>query len=134
MTKAEIKPRYTEAAARARCKPTESELAVWYSQLGHGDIRDLRTAINRHFEKITWMPRESELKPLMEAARNERESAQREPEEMSAWRCTDCKTAITSFRIGFFPRQCSGLISHGPNRGKACLGTTFNLMYRGSSR
>ena len=81
MMKSELKPLYVEAAARARCKPVSSEEAVWFSQLGFGDIRDLKTAIDRHFEKSSWMPKESELKPLMAAAQHERLQATAKPSE-----------------------------------------------------
>jgi hypothetical protein len=75
----------------------------------------------------------AELKPLAEQARRERAAKTSEPEEFSAWRCTECGTGITSFRPNFSPRQCKGLIGYGANKGLVCTSVTFTLLYRGNA-
>jgi hypothetical protein len=112
MTKTELKPLYTEAAARARVAPTASELAVWMSQLGHGDIRDLKVAIDAHFAKSQWMPKEGELKPLMEQARQARESAGIVPRSTYArWKCGECGVERGGYieASDYRARHCKGI-------------------------
>jgi len=52
------------------------------------------------------------------------------PEELSCYECSQCRTRITSFRVGFSPRLCRGYIPIGPARGTACESTEFRLLYR----
>lgn len=110
MTKPEVKSLYTEAAVRARCAPNASELAIWVSQLGAADIRDLKAAIDAHFEKSSWMPKESELKPLMEQARQARTAAGYALRSTYVrWQCPDHPAVIVAGFVeplDFRARRC----------------------------
>jgi hypothetical protein len=99
MTKTELKPLYAEAAARARSTPSASELAVWFSYLGNLDIRDLKSAIDEHFAKSQWMPKESELKPLAEQARRSRSSQSSGRTTYARWRCPDHGIIVGDFIV-----------------------------------
>jgi hypothetical protein len=133
MTRTELKPLYVEAATRARVKPNSSEEAVWMSQIGHADIRDLKAAIDAHFTRSTWMPKESELRPLVEQARQSRIARNRAPHQLSAWKCCNCGAGVTSFQPGFTPKSCAG-VYRGPDRGgdanAPCGSTRFELRLR----
>ena len=87
MTKPELKTLYVEACARARTKPSQSEEAVWYSKLGHLDIADLSSAIDSHFNKSQWMPKESELRPLADQAKRGRFTLANAKTTYARWRC-----------------------------------------------
>jgi hypothetical protein len=87
MTKSELKPLYVEASARARTKPSQSEEAVWYSKLGQFDIADLSAAIDAHFAKSHWMPKESELRPLAEQAKRGRFTQANAKTTYARWQC-----------------------------------------------
>lgn len=108
MTKTDLKPLYAEAAARARSTPSGSELAVWFSFLGHLDIRDLKLAIDEHFSKSQWMPKESELKPLAEQARRSRHSQSSGLTTYVRWRCPDHGIIFGNFvdASDFRSRRC----------------------------
>lgn len=87
MTKPELKTLYVEACARARTKPSQSEEAVWFSKLGSLDIADLSAAIDAHFDKSQWMPKESELRPLADQARRGRFTLANGKTTYARWRC-----------------------------------------------
>ena len=87
MTKPELKTLYVEAAARARVAPNLSEEAVWFSKLGALDIADLKAAIDAHFDKSHWMPKESELRPLAENAKRGRMIQANASTTYARWRC-----------------------------------------------
>lgn len=133
MTRSEVATIYTEAATRARAEPSKSELAVWSSTLGHADIRDLKAAIDAHFEQSKWMPKESELRPLVEQSRQARIAKDRAPVQLSAWRCRECKAGVTSFELGFSPKRCRGIYRRPHRNGDhdaPCGSTNFELRLR----
>lgn len=124
MTKSELKPLYTDACIRARCAPNASELAVWYSQLGEADIRDLKAAIDAHFAKSQWMPKEGELKPLVEQARRARCSASTGRTTYARFRCPDCGTVTGGFveALDFRVRRCRGIPRDRATGSRICGG------------
>ena len=124
MKKSELKPVYVDACIRARTKPAGSEEAVWYSQLGDGDIRDLKAAIDAHFEKSQWMPKESELKPLIEQARRARCSASTGRTTYARFECPDCGIVTGGFieALDFRVRRCRGIPKDRATGSRICGG------------
>jgi hypothetical protein len=109
MTKSELKPLYVEACTRARATPQKSEEAVWFSCIGYADIRDLKAAIDVHFDKSQWMPKEGELKPLIEKARHARQvQTFDKTQRLVRWQCPACKMQICGFpsRGDSLERRC----------------------------
>ncbi len=99
MTRAELKPLYVEATTRARTKPQRSEEDAWLKTLEYADSRDLRTAIDVHFQRSQWMPKESELRPLIEQAQRSRAIQLSAAKDFVAWRCESCKLTRSGFSI-----------------------------------
>jgi hypothetical protein len=115
MTRAELKPIYVEAAARARTKPQRSEEDVWLKTLEYAHPHDLKAAIDTHFQRSHWMPKESELRPLVEQARSSREVRNSAETLLARWECGECRAT----RCGFIPpsdhqpRRCFGIPRKG---------------------
>lgn len=132
MKKSELKPLYVDACIRGRVKPNGSEEAVWFSAFGHGDIRDLKAAIDAHFEKSSWMPKESELKPLMEQARQVRITAGVAVRSTYArWKCPECGIERGDFieTSDHRARKCNGM-RHTDGRGIRVPGPEMTEIFR----
>ena len=115
MTKAELKTLYVEAAARARVAPNLSEETVWFSKLGALDIADLKAAIDAHFDKSHWMPKESELRPLAEQAKRGRFVQANAKTTYARWQCPEHPAIVVGGFIepnDYRARRCPKAISH----------------------
>jgi hypothetical protein len=135
MTKTELKPLYAEAAARSRATPSGSELAVWFSYLGHLDIRDLKLAIDDHFAKSQWMPKESELRPLAEQAKRGRMTQSNSKTTYARWECPTHRGVIVGDFIEAsdrWPRRCPKVIleSVGTENGKTICAARMTEIFR----
>ena len=109
MTRAELKPLYVEATIRARVKPQRSEEDMWFKQLEYASARDLQTAINAWFDGGSkWMPKENEIKPLVEQAERKRMVEATTTKELVRWKCPTCKLPACGMLdpVDFKTRNC----------------------------
>lgn len=134
MTKAEMKPLYVDACVRARTKPNQSEEAVWYSKLGFLDIADLKSAIDAHFNKSHWMPKESELRPLADQAKRGRMTLSNAKTTYARWRCPDHPAVIVGDYIepsDYRARRCpKALDGHRNGDGAVICGAAMVQFFR----
>lgn len=134
MTKPELKSLYVDAAIRARIKPSQSEEAVWFSKLGHFDIVDLKAAIDAHFDKTTWMPKEGELRNLAEQAKRGRVLQSNSRTTYARWQCPDHPGIVVGGFVDqydFKPRRCPKAM-RDPNHpdGPVICGAKMNEIFR----
>jgi hypothetical protein len=132
VTRAELKELYVQAAIRARAKPQRSEEDLWLKEFEHADPRDLKAAIDAQFQKSHWMPKESELRPLVEQARHSRELRNSEETVLARWECQKCRVTRSGFILpaDHRPRSCHGVPRQDHYEPGGGCGGAMNEVYR----
>jgi hypothetical protein len=131
MKPAEVKRIYIAACQLARSDPQQVEEKLWANAFAYLDARDLDTAIGKYFEHSRFMPRVSELLPLVKQAEGARTLAGTQRRFLFAWRCQTCGAGLCGFHLpnANTLRHCSNLPQRkGYARGEIC-GGDMSLVY-----
>ena len=98
MTKTELKTLYVHACVRAGTKPNATEEGAWQKAYAYTDRADFEAAIDAHFRSQKFLPRESELYPLIDSARRSRETRESGEQDYVRFRCPQCGATFSGFR------------------------------------